>query len=84
MSTPDWLNRSVSRFVAEKKVKNTLVAQENIGPSAIKKIVNGAASEVQPSGRSTRERLTAITEFGLAPTIYDFSGHPRVLRVRKM
>ena len=72
MSTPDWLNRSVSRFVAEKKVKNTPVAHENIGPSAIKKIVNGAASEVQPSGRSTRERLTATLrrqEEALSPRV---------------
>jgi release factor glutamine methyltransferase len=30
-----------------------------------------------------REKLTAIAEFVLAPTIYDFSGHPRVLRVQR-
>jgi hypothetical protein len=29
------------------------------------------------------ERLAAISEFLLAPTIYDHSGHPRVLRVQK-
>jgi release factor glutamine methyltransferase len=33
--------------------------------------------------KPARERLAAIPEFVLSPTIYDFSGHPRVLRVQK-
>ena len=36
-----------------------------------------------PQEKPARERLTAIPEFALSPTIYDFSGHPRVLRVQK-
>src|SRR5207247_6710151 len=31
--------------------------------------------------KPARDKLAAIQEFVLAPTIYDFSGHPRVLRV---
>ena len=42
-------------------------------------IVEIGAPQEQPA----RERLTAIPEFVLAPTIHDFSGHPRVLRVQK-
>jgi release factor glutamine methyltransferase len=33
--------------------------------------------------KPARERLTAIADFILAPTIEDYSGHPRVLRVQK-
>ena len=36
-----------------------------------------------PQEKPARERLTAIPEFVLSPTIFDFSGHPRVLRVQK-
>jgi release factor glutamine methyltransferase len=36
-----------------------------------------------PQEKPARERLTAIAELVLAPTIYDFSGHPRVLRAQK-
>ena len=36
-----------------------------------------------PQENTARERLAAIPEFTLAPTIFDFSGHPRVLRVQK-
>lgn len=36
-----------------------------------------------PQELPARERLAVIPEFVLAPTIYDFSGHPRVLRVRR-
>lgn len=33
--------------------------------------------------KPARDKLSAIAEFELAPTIFDFSGHPRVLRVQK-
>lgn len=36
-----------------------------------------------PQEMPARERLTAIAELILAPTIYDYSGHPRVLRAQK-
>jgi len=36
-----------------------------------------------PQEKPARERLAAIPEFTLAPTIIDFSGHPRVLRVQR-
>jgi release factor glutamine methyltransferase len=36
-----------------------------------------------PQERPARERLTSFAELILAPTIYDFSGHPRVLRAQK-
>jgi len=36
-----------------------------------------------PQEKPAREKLAAIPEFALAPTIFDFSGHPRVLRVQK-
>ena len=36
-----------------------------------------------PQEKPAREKLAAIPEFTLAPTIYDFSGHPRVLRVQR-
>ncbi len=36
-----------------------------------------------PQEKPAREMLSAIAEFELAPTIYDFSGHPRVLRVQR-
>ena len=35
-----------------------------------------------PQEQPVRERLAAIPEFMLAPTIFDYSGHPRVLRVQ--
>ena len=36
-----------------------------------------------PQEKHARERLTAIAGLILAPTIYDYSGHPRVLRAQK-
>jgi release factor glutamine methyltransferase len=36
-----------------------------------------------PQEKHAREKLAAIPEFKLAPTIFDFSGHPRVLRVQR-
>ncbi len=33
--------------------------------------------------KPAREKLSAIKEFALAPTIFDFSGHPRVLRIQR-
>jgi release factor glutamine methyltransferase len=36
-----------------------------------------------PQEKHARERLTAIEGLILAPTIYDYSGHPRVLRAQK-
>lgn len=36
-----------------------------------------------PQETAAREKLTAIPEFTLSPTIHDFSGHPRVLRAQK-
>ncbi len=36
-----------------------------------------------PQEKPAREKLSAIAEFSLAPTIFDFSSHPRVLRVQK-
>jgi release factor glutamine methyltransferase len=36
-----------------------------------------------PQEKPARERLEAIADFTLFPTVFDFSGHPRVLRVRK-
>lgn len=36
-----------------------------------------------PQEKPAREKLAAIAEFELAPTIYDSSGHPRVLRVKR-
>ena len=36
-----------------------------------------------PQEKRARETLAAIPEFMLAPTIFDFSGHPRVLRVQR-
>lgn len=36
-----------------------------------------------PQETPAREKLSSIAEFALAPTIYDFSGHPRVLRCQK-
>ena len=35
-----------------------------------------------PQEKPAREKLAAIAEFTLAPTILDFSGHPRVLRAQ--
>jgi release factor glutamine methyltransferase len=36
-----------------------------------------------PQEKPAREKLSAIPEFVLAPTIFDFSGHPRVLRAQR-
>lgn len=36
-----------------------------------------------PQEKPARERLSAIPEFSLFPTIFDFSGHPRVLHVER-
>lgn len=36
-----------------------------------------------PQEKPARAKLAALPEFVLAPTIYDYSGHPRVLRVQK-
>ncbi len=36
-----------------------------------------------PQEKLAREKLTAISEFTLAPTVFDFSGHPRVLRAQR-
>lgn len=36
-----------------------------------------------PQEKPACEKLTAIPEFSLAPTVFDFSGHPRVLRVHR-
>jgi len=36
-----------------------------------------------PQEKAARDKLTAIPEFTLAPTIFDYSGHPRVLRAQK-
>jgi malonyl-CoA decarboxylase len=72
MSTPDWLNRSVSRFITEKKTSKVPSGQENRGPAATKTIAAPAASDAQPSGRSTRERLTATLrrqEEALSPRV---------------
>lgn len=35
-----------------------------------------------PQEKLARERLATMPEFTLAPTIFDFSGHPRVLRAQ--
>jgi release factor glutamine methyltransferase len=35
-----------------------------------------------PQETHARQKMTAYPEYELAPTIYDFSGHPRVLRAR--
>ena len=72
MSTPDWLNRSVSRFISEKKTSKPPSGQENQGLDAIKKVVSAAPPEAQPSGRSTRERLTSTLrrrEEALSPRV---------------
>ena len=72
MSAPDWLNRSVSRFVSEKNTPKTPLTQEISGSAATKKIVNHASTEAQPSGRSTRERLAATLrrqEEALSPRV---------------
>jgi release factor glutamine methyltransferase len=36
-----------------------------------------------PQEKPARQRIEALAEFDLAPTIHDFSGHPRVLRARR-
>lgn len=36
-----------------------------------------------PQEAAARGRLEAISEFDLAPTVFDYSGHPRVLRARR-
>lgn len=36
-----------------------------------------------PQEKSARERIAAHAEYELAPTIHDFSGHPRVVRARR-
>jgi release factor glutamine methyltransferase len=36
-----------------------------------------------PQETAARAKLTAIPEFTLAATVYDFSGHPRVLRAQR-
>lgn len=36
-----------------------------------------------PQETAARERLTALSEYELMPTIHDFSGHPRVLVARR-
>jgi release factor glutamine methyltransferase len=36
-----------------------------------------------PQERPAREKLTAMAKFTLAPTVIDFSGHPRVLVAKK-
>ena len=72
MSAPDWLNRGVSLFVAEKKTSKAPAGQENNGLAATKKIVPPSSPESQPSGRSTRERLTATLrrqEEALSPRV---------------
>ena len=72
MSAPDWLNRGVSLFVTEKKTSKAPVGQENNGLAATKKIVPPSSPEAQPSGRSTRERLTATLrrqEEALSPRV---------------
>ncbi len=72
MNPPDWLNRSVSRFVAEKKTSKMAIEQENSGLPATKKIVSPAMPDALPSGRSTRERLTATLrrqEEALSPRV---------------
>ena len=72
MSPPDWLNRSVSRFVTEKTTSKVPAGQENSGPAATKKIAFPSSPEAQPTGRSTRERLTATLrrqEEALSPRV---------------
>ena len=72
MSPPDWLNRSVSRFVTEKKTSKVPSGQENGGLAATKKVATPASPEAQPSGRSTRERLTSTLrrrEEALSPRV---------------
>ncbi|MBI1830629.1 MAG: peptide chain release factor N(5)-glutamine methyltransferase [Planctomycetes bacterium] len=34
--------------------------------------------------KAARDKLAAMPEFALAPTVYDFAGHPRVLRARRV
>jgi release factor glutamine methyltransferase len=57
------------------------------------RLISAARSHLNPGGyliveiggpqeKPARAKLSAITEFDLAPTIYDFAGHPRVLRAR--
>ena len=72
MNPPDWLSRSVSRFVTEKKQSKTPVPPQDIGLRATKKIVPPAVSNTQPSVRSTRERLSATLrrqEEALSPRV---------------
>ena len=37
-----------------------------------------------PQEKPARQQLEAIQEFTLFPTVIDFSGHPRVLRARRI
>src|SRR5262249_54366573 len=36
-----------------------------------------------PQEGPARQRLAALPEYEVTPTVHDFSGHPRVLRARK-
>jgi release factor glutamine methyltransferase len=53
-------------------------ARKHLAPGAYLIIEIGS-----PQEKPAREKLSAIAEFELAPTIFDFSGHPRVLRVQR-
>lgn len=61
-------------------VFNRLVTQarDHLGPGGWLVVEIGAPQETQ-----ARARLAAHAEYELAPTLYDYSGHPRVLVARR-
>ena len=76
MSPPDWLNRSVSRLAGEKSIKNDeqKASKEAVGQQALARTAPTkiAIQELSPTGRSTRDRLTATLrqkEEALSPRV---------------
>ena len=71
-ATPRWIGR-IGNFA---RWRARLIAQSRTRlATGGHLIVEIATAQERPA----REKLTAIAEFALAPTIHDFSGHPRVL-----
>jgi methylase of polypeptide subunit release factors len=58
------------------------------------RLIDGARNHLDPGGHllveigapqeePAREKLITIGDYELAPTIHDYSGHPRVLKARR-
>jgi len=54
-------------------------ARTRLAPGGYLIVEIGTAQE-----KPAREKLAAMPEFSLSPTVYDFSGHPRVLKARRV